>query len=267
MPKRHQYFSDIEQIISEGSDGEIDSRDDGAEDAPDPSLLESGTEWIFQGNLIAEFDEHPDHEADSPETLRLIVETWNDFYFPKYPAKIDYLVMFNDTSGNHFKYNRESKIYRLIYNVRVYIQGQSVTLAQLENWIQQPVQWSKASGIPLMDWYVMDMNNASDPSSTVRILLTSGKRREFRLRSIAWSFNGSIRLGATSLQDDADLQDVVLEKFGDICTIPIPDIQQALARRPTSLCNAESDIGQAGSRIRSFRFAVLYRARESNCQH
>jgi len=235
MPKRSHCLDDNEQ---RSLDREIDSRDSPEPDENEPddtSLRESGSEWIFEGNLKASFDEDPSHEADSPEMLRLIFETWTDFYFPKCPARIDYLVMFNDTSGNRIKYFHETKEYVLEYNVRAYIQGQSATLAQLVNWIQQPVAWYKASGIALMDSYIQDMKNASDPSSPVRILLTSGKRTAFRLRSAAWSFAGSIQLSAISLQDETDLQDIVLDKFGKICTIPIPDI-------PASYCTVQCGI-------------------------
>ena len=229
MSKCSEDLYDNEEI----SDEEFDSRHnvvdhDQLPDRDDPELLESGTEWVFEGNLRAILEEHPGDEADSPEVLETIVQTWHDFYFPKCPTRIDYLVIFNDTSGNRIRYIQKEQTYPPMYNVRVYMQVKSVTRGKLEDWIAQPVLWGKISGILGVDQYITDCSNASDPSSSVKILLTNGKRTQFRVRSYAWSFTGSIRLDATSLQDETNMQDFLLEILGEISTIPIPEILKAL---------------------------------------
>ena len=233
MSKPSEDLYDNDEIMSDQNDERFYCDHDVVDHAElpardDPELLQSGTEWVFEGDLRAILEEHPNDEADSPEVLETIVQTWRDFYLPICPTQIDYLVIFNDTSGNRITYIKKEQTYQLLYNVRVYMQVKSVTRGKLEDWIAQPVLWGNISGILCMDQYITDCSNASDPSSSVKILLTEGKRTEFRVRSSAWSFTGSIRLHAASLQAETNMQDFLLEILGEISTIPIPEILKAL---------------------------------------
>ena len=123
------------------------------------------------------------------------------------------------------------------------MQGRCVTREQMENWIQQPLIWNKASGILLMDLYINDLKIAADPSSSAQILLEYGNRTRFWVRATAWSFAGSIEMDDESYQSLQDaslsLQEIVRIKFDEISTIPITEILKTLA---ASFCTVQCGI-------------------------
>ena len=241
MTKRLQYWSDDDQI---SSDQENISFNRGR---PSPqssaSQIESGTEWIFEGDFIISSEENHGDDACSPDVLQLVRETLSETYFSKCPGKIDYLVIFHDTKGSSITYCEESKEFILQYNIRAYMQGRCVAREQMEKWIKQPLLWTKASGILLMDLYINDLKIAADPSSSAQILLEYGNRTRFLVRSTAWSFAGSIEIDHESYQSLQDaslsLQEFVRTKFDEISTIPIPEILKTLA---ASFCTVQCGI-------------------------
>ena len=72
MPKRQsQDLCDDEQMLSDESDRELTIVDhDQLPDRDDPQLLESGTEWVFEGDLRAVLHDHPAHEPAAPDVRR-----------------------------------------------------------------------------------------------------------------------------------------------------------------------------------------------------